>query len=143
MAKSRTKGHAFERQVAEEMRSLGYDKARRGLQYQDGTWCPDIVGVPWWVECKRYAARIPWQRAHNQAREDARAAGQKLMPILVVGRVDRDDPYIYMTLEDYFIAILNERNRLWGGMERIKGRLESVEAISAVEDSQALIGPLG
>lgn len=51
--KSRTKGHNFERETANFFVSLGYARARRGIQYRDGTECPDVVGVAdIWVECK-------------------------------------------------------------------------------------------
>jgi hypothetical protein len=49
---ARRKGHDFERRIAALFRRW-FPDARRGLQYQDGTSCPDIVEVPFYVECKR------------------------------------------------------------------------------------------
>ena len=34
--KSRDKGHNFERQIARELREVGFPEARRHLEYQDG-----------------------------------------------------------------------------------------------------------
>ena len=51
-ASNRTKGHSFERLIARQLREFWPD-ARRGLQYQDGHDCPDVVGTPFFIECKR------------------------------------------------------------------------------------------
>lgn len=53
--RSRTKGHGFEREVAQDFQSLGFTEARRHLEYQDGEANGvDLTGTgPWRVQCKR------------------------------------------------------------------------------------------
>jgi len=41
----------FERGIARRFRRW-FPDARRGLQYQESEHCPDVVGTPWYVECK-------------------------------------------------------------------------------------------
>lgn len=57
---SRSKGHAFERLIARKLRAK-WPKARRGLQYQHGEHCPDVVGTPFYIECKRHKKIRPLQ----------------------------------------------------------------------------------
>lgn len=52
MINSRTKGLAFEREIARRMRPF-YPEAKRGLQYQAGDYAPDVMGTPYYIECKR------------------------------------------------------------------------------------------
>lgn len=52
MINSRTKGISFERGIAIRLRKW-FPNARRGLQYQAGEYCPDIIGTPFYIECKR------------------------------------------------------------------------------------------
>lgn len=58
--RNRTAGHDFEREMAQKFRRW-YPDARRGLQYQDGKHCPDIVGTDFWIECKHRKGMTPWQ----------------------------------------------------------------------------------
>lgn len=51
MINSRQKGVGFERKVARILREV-YPEAKRGLQYQQGEYVPDIVGTPYYIECK-------------------------------------------------------------------------------------------
>jgi len=44
--RSRNKGKSGEREAAELLRGLGFQQARRGVQYQGGAESPDVVGVP-------------------------------------------------------------------------------------------------
>jgi len=58
--RNRTAGHDFEREMAQKFRRW-YPDARRGLQYQDGKHCPDIVGTDFWIECKHWKQISPWR----------------------------------------------------------------------------------
>jgi Holliday junction resolvase len=49
---SRNKGVNFERAIARHLRKW-WPEARRGLQYQDGDYTPDVVNTPFYIECKR------------------------------------------------------------------------------------------
>ena len=40
-------------------RAIGYHTARRGYQFGDGSENADIIGVPYWVEVKRYKRVLP------------------------------------------------------------------------------------
>lgn len=42
----------FEREVA-RLFQRWFPKARRGLQYQVGEFCPDVIETPFYIECKR------------------------------------------------------------------------------------------
>lgn len=93
---SRRKGHNFEREVAVLFREHGF-AARRGLQYRDGSECPDVITDLYWVECKR--GRKPNIRA---AVEQATIAnnGQKT-PVIIV-KDDNQPPIAVMLLDDWF-----------------------------------------
>lgn len=52
MISGRAKGRAFEQQIARDLRPF-FPKARRGLQFQDNEFCPDIVKTDFFIECKR------------------------------------------------------------------------------------------
>jgi len=57
MINSRTKGIAFERKIARDLRPF-FPEAKRGLQYQAGVHCPDVVGTPFYIECKRGKTKL-------------------------------------------------------------------------------------
>jgi hypothetical protein len=59
----RTKGHNFERLVAKMFRRW-WPEARRGYQYRDGAEAPDVVGTPFWVECKNHKKILPSEIDH-------------------------------------------------------------------------------
>lgn len=62
---SRTKGHSFERLVAEQMRELGWDDAMTKRAARGGDWSTtddgiDIVNVePFAIQCKRFKGYAP------------------------------------------------------------------------------------
>ena len=58
--RSRTKGHSFEREIANMFRTLGFD-ARRHLEYQDGEANGvDIANTgPFRIQCKRHKDYAP------------------------------------------------------------------------------------
>mgnify|MGYP001202845303 FL=1 len=93
--RSRTKGHSFERHVANLFKQLGFE-ARRGLQYRDGEDAADVVGVAdYWIECKR-GKRVAIKRAMNQASE----ACKDKQPI-VVSKEDRSPIFVTMKFDTF------------------------------------------
>lgn len=68
---SRAKGAAGERELAQELKKLGYT-ARRGQQYCGANGDADVVGIPGLhIECKR-VERLNIEEAMQQSRKDAR-----------------------------------------------------------------------
>lgn len=64
---SRTKGHTFERTIANNFIALGYPKARRQLEYHidDAKGC-DIQGVyPYLPQCKNTKKFVPLNTIHE------------------------------------------------------------------------------
>lgn len=96
MTNSRRKGHSFERKMAIAFREL-WPKARRGLQYQDGAECPDVLGTPYWVECK-IGKRTNIKAAMKQAEE----ASKDSLPILVVTKDDREPILVTMKWDVFY-----------------------------------------
>ena len=100
----RRKGHDFERAVARRFAAVfGNDTVRRGLQYRDGTECPDVVAPGFWVECK--AGRRTNPRA-ALAQAVACSAGKTERP-LAVCKDDRDPAFVVLRLDD-FLALFAE-----------------------------------
>lgn len=101
----RAKGAAFEREVADSLRSLWLE-ARRNLSQtrsaaREGG---DILDVaPYHVECKRGAATI--QSAMRQA---ARDCGGNI-PV-VISRQDRGESLVTMRLDDWKALVLLSRS---------------------------------
>lgn len=92
--RSRTKGHNFEREMAIHFRDLGFADARRGIQYRDGSECPDVMGVKdLWVECK-VGVRPNIKAAMEQAKE---ACGD-LRPV-AIAKWSRGDTYVTMEMD--------------------------------------------
>ena len=82
--RSRTKGAAWERDVAEMLRKvLDDDSIRRGLQSQGGV-VADVVCPVFWPECKVGAAPPLW-RGLAQAKRDM-PEGQGRMPVVIAKR---------------------------------------------------------
>ena len=93
-AHSRRKGHNFERYVANKFKPY-FPKARRGLQYRDGMECPDVIGVPFHIECKRHK-RVNIQRAFEQAVKETNGK-----PPIVVSKDDGGEELITFYLDDF------------------------------------------
>ena len=71
MTNSRAKGKRGELEVAELLRSHGYE-ARRGQQYSGASGDPDVIGLPGYhIEVKR-TERFDLYGAMEQAERDAR-----------------------------------------------------------------------
>lgn len=97
---SRTKGHAFERLIANWFKQV-YPNAKRGLQCRDGSEVCDVTGTPFWIECKRMR-KVNIEKAFDQACEDSK--GEK--PILVISKSDRGEILVSLdlkTLKDLLI----------------------------------------
>jgi hypothetical protein len=94
-ASQRTKGHTFERQIANELKEI-FPNARRGLQYRDGGECPDVEGTPFHIECKRGKKPNP-RAALAQAIGDA---DESRVPVAVI-RDDRAEAFIVMRWDDF------------------------------------------
>jgi len=67
--RSRTKGIVWEREVARRLRAI-YPEARRGAQSRTGSDAPDVMGLPWHVECKCGVKPNP-RAAMEQAERDS------------------------------------------------------------------------
>lgn len=98
---SRRKGHAFEREIAAELREMGFD-AKRGLSQARGGGAEeaDVVGVPGFhFECKR--GKKPNVRAAlAQAIEDARGNVGNVVPVAIL-RDDRSEAIAVVRWEDF------------------------------------------
>lgn len=95
---SRRKGHAFEREIAAELREMGFN-AKRGLSQARGGGAEeaDVVGLPGFhLECKRGKKPNP-RAALSQAIEDAKPGET---PVAVV-RDDRSDAFVVLRWEDF------------------------------------------
>jgi len=87
---SRQRGVRFERIIARKL-SRWWPRAKRGLQYQFDEHCPDIVGTPFYIECKyttrRYFARSLEKIYEKAAQESIAWSGHKdARPVLVIRR---------------------------------------------------------
>ena len=94
---SRTKGHSFERWVANFWRGLGFT-CKRGIQSRfGGSEYGDVVGVPGLhQECKNVERFSMWA-AMKQAREDA-PEGE--IPVVVAKR-NREKPVVIIDLDEF------------------------------------------
>ena len=97
---SRNKGARGERELAEKLRSRGYD-ARRGQQYSGANGDADVVGLPGiHIECKR-VEKLNISTAMQQSIRDAR----KYEVPVVMHRKNGEEWLCTIRLDD-FIDIL-------------------------------------
>lgn len=95
---SRRKGAQFEREMVHRFAAVfGTDRVRRGLQFRDGSECPDVVTPAFWIECKRGRLTNP-RAALAQALGDS--SGKGLWPVAVC-KDDHSEPFVVMSLEDF------------------------------------------
>lgn len=95
----RTKGHNFERWVANRLRAVFNGRTiQRGLQtrHGNGETVPDVECPVFWVECKVGARPSP-RAALAQAMRDA-AKGRS--PVAII-KDDRQKPFVVMDFEDW------------------------------------------
>lgn len=101
---SRQKGARGERELAEYLRSYGYE-ARRGQQYSGANGDADVVGLPGFhIECKR-VEHLDLYGAVEQSARDAKESAE--IPI-VCHRKDRREWLVTMKLND-FMGVINEQ----------------------------------
>ena len=97
MAQSRRKGADGERELANLLKTYGFD-ARRGQQYHGGGDSPDVVGLPGvHIECKR-VEKLNVEAAMAQSRRDAE--GTKDVPV-VMHRRNREKWKVTMDLDEF------------------------------------------
>lgn len=70
-AMSRRKGASAERELAAELRRLGFDGARRGRQYSGTPESPDVFAVPGWLIESKRTEKFSVYAALDQAVADA------------------------------------------------------------------------
>lgn len=99
MAKnSRRRGKDGELELARRLRELGFEDARRGVQYHGGADSPDVVGLPGvHIECKR-VERLNVNDAMVQSVRDAGDCGD--VPV-VMHRKNWCPWLVTMRLEDF------------------------------------------
>jgi hypothetical protein len=83
-----------------------FPEARRGLQYQDGSHCSDVVGTPFHIECKR-GKKPNIRAALKQATQD----NQGKLWIACVIRDDRSEPIVVMPFTDWLELIEEWKSR--------------------------------
>lgn len=105
-AASRTKGHAWEREVAILLRPI-FPNARRGLsQTRDGADVPDVDCTPYWLECKkgkRTNPRAALEQAFNAA--VSKGLGGDPRPPVAICYDDRERPVAMMYLDDWLALV--------------------------------------
>lgn len=99
--RSRTKGHNFERQMANVLTEI-WPNARRGYQARDSVKeakAPDVDGTPLYIECKKGKATNPkagWRQANEHT--DGR-------PPVCISRDDRKEILVTMEM-DLFMHLM-------------------------------------
>ena len=109
--KSRTKGAAWEREVARRFREAmpGCD-AKRGWQQRSGAEMADVELPFFWPECK-VGKKPPIRAAMQQAYSDAEGSGR--MPIVII-KEDRKRPFVVVDFDDF----LNLVSQWWPALDR-------------------------
>lgn len=101
---SKRKGADGERELARKLRELGFENARRGVQYQGGQDSPDVVGIDGFhIECKR-VEKLNIEDAMQQSERDA---GTNVP--LVIHRKDKERWKVTLRLEDFVDLIRSGR----------------------------------
>lgn len=97
MAQSRRKGAEGERELANLLKTYGFD-TRRGQQYHGGGDSPDVVGLPGvHIECKR-VEKLNIENAMAQSRRDAEGTDE--VPV-VMHRRNREKWKVTMDLDEF------------------------------------------
>lgn len=102
-AMSRNKGKVGEREVAALLREMGFENARRGVQYQGGHDSDDVIGLPGFhVEVKR-TEKLSLYEALGQAHEDA---GEGATPVVFHRR--NQLPWVVVIDAEAFLRLVKE-----------------------------------
>lgn len=94
-AKSRRKGHNFERRLARELKVAGYDARRNLTETREGN-TGDILfedGTPIVIQAKCYEKRAPWRQAVREAEE---AAERVNAYAVAVTKTNNDEPIAHI-----------------------------------------------
>lgn len=95
---SRRKGHDFERKVAKDLREIGYEDARRGLQSQGGDdMPPDVIAPPFAIQCKNHAKKVNYRAAIEQSKGECPKGHY---PVAVI-KEGRQEPLVLMVYADW------------------------------------------
>lgn len=105
--RSRTKGHSYERAIAIDLQKIGYEKARRQLEYHaDDAKGYDIANCePFFIQCKKMKKYAPLTKI--QEVQCDRELGD--IPVLVTAG-DRQEDIVAMYWSD-FLALLRKAKR--------------------------------
>jgi len=98
-SKSRRKGHAFERRIANDLGAAGYDAKRCLTEVREGNQ-GDIEfgdGTPLTIQCKCYEKVAPWRRAVREAEEAARPRNHYAVAIT---KVNNDEAIAHIPWHD-------------------------------------------
>lgn len=102
-ARSRRKGHSFERALVQRFQKVMPDvEVRRGLQYRAGQEAADVEVPRLWIEAKHHH-RSNVRAAMRQAVE---ACPEGKWPVAIC-KDDRAEPLVTMRLED-FLALIQQ-----------------------------------
>lgn len=108
---SREKGKQGERELAAELRRLGFDSARRAQQYCGAESSADVLGLEKvHIECKRCES-LSIYKAMQQAMRDA---GETQDIPLVMHRRSRQPWLVVMKIEDWaemYQAYIQQQNK--------------------------------
>lgn len=108
---SRQKGAAAERELANYLKTWGYD-TRRGQQFHGGADSPDVVGLPTvHVECKR----VESGNLYNWLEQATEDAGIDKTPVVCHRRNHK--PWVAILSLSDFLALLEKAN----ATDRIRG----------------------
>lgn len=101
-ANSRDKGHGFERRTANYFKSIGFKNAKRGRQEQSGEYCPDVIGTPFFIECKSYKTSLP-QSIHSLHAKYSKQRDKynKSMPVIIVTKLNNQGEMVSISMEDF------------------------------------------
>jgi hypothetical protein len=110
---SRTKGAAFEKEIARALREI-FVRARRGIgQARAANEVPDVDGTPFWIETK-HGKSVSVRAAYRQAlaaRGSCPELARRAHPILVVHREDREETLATLPF-DFLLLLLTANWKL-------------------------------
>lgn len=101
MGKSqRVKGHAFERLIANDLKSIWAD-SKRGIQTQEGGVISDVVNPIYHFECSCGGQSIwaKWKQAQDDSKKNFK------IPVVVKKR-DREEPVVLLSYKAFKLMLL-------------------------------------
>ncbi len=107
---SRTKGAAFEREIANALKVL-WPGARRGIgQARNAGEVPDVDGTPYWIETKHHK-RVNIRKAYDQAVKAQGARPSREGGVLVISRDTGNRTDLATMSLDAFVAFVARLHR--------------------------------